>query len=246
MGAWIQDPSTFTPHMRGASPLSLVSLEPGRWGLQVAFLKSVRFAHGLDKVVGVSSVMGRMQVLPNLQTPLGEDIVLSNVDFSKCDVELDIVEFSVTGGRQRHVLGTVPLPCQTNGQTCECHPQHLDFRALAAPTRHLNQLRVHLRNADNRGIPFYTGLVGLSLYFHCDPTTSSLASLGMSFQGGHRVTLESNAQKDVFPSNHPTEFCLRLPEMWSLDFAWEVGFVQLLLPHTWHNILDRQVQFRVH
>ena len=24
------------------------------------------------------------------------------------------------------------------------------------------------------------------------------------------------------------------------------GLVQLLLPHMWHNILDRQVQFRVH
>ena len=80
------------------------------------------------------------------------------MDFSKCYVELDIVELSVTGGRQRHVLGTVPLPSQSYGQTCAYYSQHLDFRALAAPTRHLNQLRVHLiasaRNADNRGIPF--------------------------------------------------------------------------------------------
>ena len=246
MGAWIQDPSPFTPHMRGASPLVLVSLEPDRWGLQAAPLKSVRFAHGLEKVVGAASVTGRLQVLPNLQTPLGNDIVLSNVDFSKCYVELDIVELSVTGGQQRHVLGTVPLPSQTYGQTCAYYPQHLDFRALAAPTRHLNQLRVHLRNADNRGIPFYTGLVGLLLYFHRSPTPTSLTSLGMSFQGGRRVTLESNAQKEVFPNNHPAEFRLRLPEMWKLDSSWEVGLVQLLLPHTWHNILDRQVPFRVH
>ena len=118
MGAWIQDPSPFTPHMRGVSPLVLVSLEPGRWGLQVAPLKSVRFAHGLDKVVGASSVTGRLQLLPNLQTPVANDVVLSNVDFSKCYVELDIVELSVTGGRQRHVLGTVPLPSQSYGQTC--------------------------------------------------------------------------------------------------------------------------------
>jgi len=246
MGAWIQDPSPFTPHMRGASPLALVSLEPGRWGLQVAPLKSVHFAHGLDKVVVASSVTGRLQLLPNLQTPLGEDVVLSNADFCKCYVELDIAELSVTGGRQHHTLGTVPLPSQSYGQTCAYHPQHLDFRALTAPTRHWNQLRVHLRNADNRGIPFYTGLVGLSLYFHRGPTTSSLTSLGMSFQGGRRVTLESNAQKEVFPNNQPAESRLRLSEMWKLDSSWEVGLVQLLLPHTWHNILDRQVQFRVH
>ena len=97
---------------------------------------------------------------------------------------------------------------------------------MAAPTRHLNQLQVHLRNADNRGIPFYTGLVGLSLYFHRGPTTASLTSLGMSFQGGRRVSLESNAQKEVFPNNHAAEFRLRLPEMWKLDSTWEVGLVQ--------------------
>ena len=133
MSAWIQDPSPFTAHMRGVSPLVSVSLEPGRWGLQAAPLKSARFAHGLDKVVGASSVTGRLRVLPNLQTPLGEDIVLSNVDFTKCYVELDIGELSVTGGRQRHVLSTVPLRSQTYGQTCAYHPQHLDFSRLGRP-----------------------------------------------------------------------------------------------------------------
>ena len=119
MGAWIQDPSPFTPHMRGASPLSLMSLEPGRWGLQVVPSNSVRFARSLAQVIGASSVTGRMQLLPNVETPLGDDVVLSNVDLSKCYVELDIVELSVTGGRQHHVLGAVPLPSQTYGQTCE-------------------------------------------------------------------------------------------------------------------------------
>ena len=132
-GAWIQDPSPLTPHMRGVSPLVLVSLESGRWGLQAAPLKSVRFAHGLDKVVGASSVTGRLQILPNLQTPLGNDVVLSNVDFSKCYVELDIVELSVTGGRQRHVLSTVPLPSQSYGQTCAYYPQHLDLAPWQLP-----------------------------------------------------------------------------------------------------------------
>jgi len=55
-----------------------------------------------------------MQLLPNLQTPLGEDVVLSNVDFTKCYVEFDIVECSVTGGRQRHALGTqFPYPVRS-------------------------------------------------------------------------------------------------------------------------------------
>lgn len=38
----------------------------------------------------------------------------------------------------------------------------------------------------------------------------------------------------------------RLREMWSLDGTWEVGLFQLLLPHTWCNMLTRQVGLRLH
>jgi len=67
MGAWIQDPSPLTPHMRGASPLALVSLEPGRWGLQVAPLKSVRFRQSGGGLVGD----GMYATLTQLADPLG-------------------------------------------------------------------------------------------------------------------------------------------------------------------------------
>ena len=34
--------------------------------------------------------------------------------------------------------------------------------------------------------------------------------------------------------------------MWSLDETWEVGLFQLLLPHTWCNMLAGQVGLRLH
>ena len=118
----------------------------------------------------------------------------------------------------------------------------MNFRPLASPTRHLNQLRVNLRNSDGLGVPFYTGLVGLLLYFHKGPALPAT----MRFQGGRRVTLESNALLDLFPDNSPSRFRVRLPEMWSLDETWAVGLLQLLLPHTWRNVLNRQVGLSVY
>lgn len=99
----------YSPRAGGFAP---VVGEPrtGRWGLQVAPSESVRFARRLDQVIGASWVTGDTQLLPNEETPLGDVVVLSNVDLSKCYVELDIVELSVTGGRQHHVLGTVLRP----------------------------------------------------------------------------------------------------------------------------------------
>jgi len=99
-----------SPHMGGVSPMSLVSLEPGQWGLRVAPSKSVRFAHGLDQLMGVKSGTGRMQVLLDLKAPLGDEVVLFNVDWSKCYAKVDVVELSMMGRLQRHVLATVPLP----------------------------------------------------------------------------------------------------------------------------------------
>ena len=114
---------------------------------------------------------------------------------------------------------------------------------MAAPTRHLNQLRVHLRNSEDVGVPFYMGLVGLLLYFH--KGSAHLLS-SMRLQGGRRVMLESNAQLELFPENKPAHFRICLPEMWSLDRTWEVGRFQLLLPHTWCNVLTRQVGLHLH
>ena len=44
----------------------------------------------------------------------------------------------------------------------------------------------------------------------------------------------------------PAQFRVCLPETWSSDGTWEVGLFQLLLPHTWHNVLPHQVQLRLH
>ena len=68
----------------------------------------------------------------------------------------------------------------------------------------------------------------------------------MRLQGGRRVTLESKAQLNLFPENKPAQFRLRLPEMWSLNETWEVGLFQLLLPHTWCNVLTQQVGLCLH
>lgn len=118
--------------------------------------------------------------LPSLDAPIGTSVHLSNTDLSKCFVEVDVAGMSMTGEHQRHTLGVLPFRSDTYGRTCEYHPHHVDFRPLVAPTRHLNQLRVNLRNSDNLGVPFYTGLVGLLLYFHKGPALPPT----MRFQGG--------------------------------------------------------------
>ena len=59
-------------------------------------------------------------------------------------------------------------------------------------------------------MPFYTGLTGVWLYFR--KTTLPLQPAGMNFAGGHRVTLESDGQRDLFPNNTPSRFRLRLPD----------------------------------
>ena len=243
MAPWLKDTSPVTRHAVQQFPLSIFTLEPGRWLMQVPTEGYVRFDHGMEEVMGTHLLTNQASlILPSLESPIGEQVTLSNTDLSKCFVEVDIVGLSMTGQYQRHTLAVIPFQSQMYGKTCEYHPQHVDFRPLAAPTRHLNQLRVHLRNSDDLGIPFYTGLVGLLLYFHKGPALTPT----MRFQGGRRVTLESDAQLDLFPDNSPSHFRVRLPEMWSLDETWEVALFQLLLPHTWRNVLNRQVGLRVH
>ena len=245
MGAWRPSSSFFmseVPYIRQVFPVALIALAPDRWLLQVQPGGYIRFDHGVEEILGTHLLSdSKHLILPALDTPIKDTTSLSNVDFSKCFVEVDVVEMSMSGKEQRHTLAVVPFQPQQYGQTCEYHPTHLDFRPLAAPTRHLNQLRVHLRNSEDVGVPFYTGLVGLLLYFHKGPSRPS-----MRLQGGRRVTLESNAQLDLFPENKPAHFRIRLPEMWTLDGTWEVGLFQLLLPHTWHNVLPHQVQLRLH
>ena len=242
MGAWFKTQTSILPYSVRTFPAVVVALEPDRWLLQTQQDGYIRFEHGVEKIMSTQLLYNEEHViLPPLDTPIQDLASLSNVDFSKCFVQVDVVGMSMSGTKQRHTLAVVPFEAQKYGQTCEYQPTHLDFRPLAAPTRHLNQLRVHLRNSEDLGIPFYTGLVGLLLYFHKGPTLAT-----MHLQGGRRVILESNAQLDLFPKNKPAHFRVRLPEMWTLDETWEVGLFQLLLPHTWRNVLPHQVLIRLH
>ena len=127
-----------------------MALEPDQWLLQVHPAGYIRFDHGLVEGMGTYLLInGNHLILPTVDTPIKDVTSLSNVDFSKCFVEVAVVEMMwMSGMEQRHTLAhLMPFQPQKYDQTCEHHPTHLDFRALAAPTRHLNQLRVHLTMA---------------------------------------------------------------------------------------------------
>lgn len=247
MGAWIRSPSGHLPFTTVKTGATLIALSPARFTLQVHPNRNLlRFNHGVEEIFGVTvaSSVGfrRTLLLPDLDTPIDRFALenLSNADLSKCFVELDIVEPSWRGSRFRKTLMVLPLNGRF-GQTVEYHPPHLDFRPLVAPLRGTKELQVHLRNDRDLGVLFYTGLVGLWLYFHKHPQTmSSLV------QGGRRVTLESSAQRDLYPDNSQSSFKCLLPDKWQLDHTWEVALMQLLLPHTWRNVYRDQVGFRVH
>ena len=130
MGAWLPRSSTMTSELPYPTfPVVLTALEPDRWLLQVHPGGYIRFDHGLDKIMGtILLTYSKYLLLPGL----------SNVDFSKCYVEVDIVKMSMSGKEQHHTLAVVRFQPQKYGQTCEYHPTHVDFRPLAAHTRHLN------------------------------------------------------------------------------------------------------------
>ena len=72
-------------------------------------------------------------VLPTLDTPLQDLTSLSNTDFSKCFVEVDIVAMSISGMEQQHTLVVVPFQTQKYSHSCEYHLMYLDFQPLAPP-----------------------------------------------------------------------------------------------------------------
>ena len=105
------------------------------------------------------------------------------MDLTRFHTEVDVLEFSPVGNRHGQLLATLPLsPYDDYGLTVQYNPQHLDFRPLAGPTRNLGELRVHLRNSEDTGVPFYKALTGDWLYFR--KTTLPLQSADMNFAGG--------------------------------------------------------------
>ena len=70
--------------------------------------------------------------LPALGTPIKYLKSLSNTDLSKCFVEVDIVEMSMTGKEQRHTMAVVPLQCSKVWSWIS--PNSYTFPSLTAPT----------------------------------------------------------------------------------------------------------------
>ena len=102
IGAWEQNTplTTLLPYVIQAFPAVVGTLEPDRWLLQVQSAGYMRFDHGLVEVMGTHLLAdGDHLILPALDTPIKDTTSLSNVDFSKCFVE---VEMSMSGKEQRH------------------------------------------------------------------------------------------------------------------------------------------------
>ena len=152
MGAWLQgvltSTTTLLPYTLRTFRAVVITLEPDRWLLQVQPAGYMRFDHGVEQVTGTHLLTdGDHFILPPRHAhPILDESV--HLDLSKCFVEVDVVEMSMSGKELRHTLSVVPFPPEKYGQTCEYHLTHVDFRPLAAPTQHLNQLRVHLRNSE--------------------------------------------------------------------------------------------------
>ena len=118
MGAWIQDPSPLLPYAIQTVPAVVMALEPDRWLLQLQSAVYMRFDHGLAEVMDTNLLTdGNHLILPALDTPIQDTTSLSNVDFSKCFVEVDVVEMSMSGKEQCHTLAVVPFQPQKYGQT---------------------------------------------------------------------------------------------------------------------------------
>jgi len=110
MQAWIQDPTPPLPYVLRTFPALFVALEPDRWLLQTQSHGFICFDHGVEEVVGTHPLSNEDHVvLPALNTPIQDLTSLSNTDFSKCFVEVDIVGMSMSRTEQRHRLVVVPL-----------------------------------------------------------------------------------------------------------------------------------------
>ena len=111
MGAWIFS-------------VSVVALEPDRWLVQTRSGGFIRFDHGVEQVVGTHLLCDEDHVvLPALDTPMQDLTSLSNTDFSKCVMEVDIVGMNMSGTQRRHTLAVVPFQTQKYG-----HPANITQR----------------------------------------------------------------------------------------------------------------------
>ena len=117
IGAWLQDPTSLLPYALRTLPALVVALEPDRWLLETQPSSFIRFDHGVEEVVGTHLLRNEDHVvLPAPDKPIQDLTSLSNTDFSKCFVEVDIVDMSMSGTEQRNTLAVVPFQAQKYGQ----------------------------------------------------------------------------------------------------------------------------------
>lgn len=95
----------------------------------------------------------------------GRSDVLGDTDLSHAYVEVDLAEPSIVGGRWRSLLATLALDPAHYGKTVTLHLAHVDYRPVVAPLQHVGEVRVYIRNGEDVTLPFYTGLVTLTLHF---------------------------------------------------------------------------------
>lgn len=76
---------------------------------------------------------GNHLILPTLDTPIKDVTSLSNVDFSKCFVKVDVVEMSMSGKEQRHYLGGNAVPTSKVRSDLRTLPDAFGFSSLGGP-----------------------------------------------------------------------------------------------------------------
>lgn len=105
------------------------------------------------------------KVTVTLNSPTYSYNELGNTDLSRCYVEVDLVAPSNVSARLRQLVYTLALHPDNYNKTVSLYLQHYDYRPLIAPLRDVCEVQVYIRNADNVPLPFYTGLVTITLHF---------------------------------------------------------------------------------
>jgi len=59
------------------------------------------------------------------------------------------------------------------------------------------------------------------------------------------LTLPSNSSFQFYPDNTLTRYFTQLPQPMELQGAWEVGLVEIQYPHTWCNIQEDQIWYKL-
>jgi hypothetical protein len=67
----------------------------------------------------------------------------------------------------------------------------------------------------------------------------------MATNGAFYLTLPSNSSMSYFPKNTLANYTVKLPQAIELSGDWEVGLVEIIYPHSWHNVPPDDVHIEV-